>query len=56
LKSRLKPGCRAGPYETVRLLGVGCSGEVHEAVHAFTGQRVALKCLHSEHIESEHKV
>ncbi len=56
LKSRLKPGCRVGPYETVRLLGVGYSGEVHEAVHAFTGQRVALKCLHSEHIESEHKV
>ena len=56
LKSRLKPGCRVGPYETVRLIGVGYSGEVHEAVHAFTGQRVALKCLHSEHIESEHKV
>jgi len=56
LKSRLKAGCRVGPYETVRLLGVGYSGEVHEAVHAFTGQRVALKCLHSEHMTSDHKV
>ncbi len=56
LKSRLKAGCRVGPYETVQLLGVGYSGEVHEAVHAFTGQRVALKCLHTEHMESDHKV
>jgi serine/threonine protein kinase len=56
LKSRLRSGCRVGPYKTVQLLGVGYSGEVHEAVHVFTGQRVALKCLHSEHMESDHQV
>ncbi len=56
LTAKLKAGCRIGPYEIRRLLGVGYAGEVHEAVQVFTGNPVALKYLHSEHMESEHKV
>jgi serine/threonine-protein kinase len=56
LNAKLKAGCRVGPYEIRRLLGVGYAGEVHEAVQVFTGNVVALKYLHSEHLESEHKV
>jgi eukaryotic-like serine/threonine-protein kinase len=56
LNAKLKAGCRVGPYEIRRLLGVGYAGEVHEAVQVFTGNPVALKYLHSEHLESEHKV
>jgi serine/threonine-protein kinase len=56
LNAKLKAGCRVGPYEIRRLLGVGYAGEVHEAIQVFTGNPVALKYLHSEHLESEHKV
>jgi eukaryotic-like serine/threonine-protein kinase len=56
LGARLKAGNRVGPYEICRPLGVGFSGEVHEAAHVFTKHRVAIKYLHSEHVQSEHKV
>jgi len=36
----------AGKYELQRLLGTGSMGGVFEALHHFTGQRVALKIMH----------
>ncbi len=36
----------AGKYELQRLIGSGSMGGVYEALHHFTGQRVALKLMH----------
>lgn len=37
-----------GRYRIERLLGRGGSGSVHEAVHTWTGRRVAVKILHAD--------
>ncbi|MFO0609728.1 MAG: serine/threonine-protein kinase [Polyangiales bacterium] len=39
------PGVIAGRYRPVRLLGRGGMGAVYEAVHTWTGRRVAVKTL-----------
>ena len=48
-QGHFKPGDRCDRYAVVRLLGAGGMGEVYEAVHAFTGRPVALKCLQLRH-------
>jgi hypothetical protein len=42
---RLAEGTSWGPYRIGRLLGRGGMGEVHEAEHADSGRRIALKVL-----------
>jgi len=46
-------GVVAGKYELVRVLGVGGMGAVYEALHRFTGKRVAVKLLHGTLAENE---
>ena len=46
-------GARFGPYTIQDLLGVGGMSKVYRAVHAETGQIVALKLLKGEHQASE---
>jgi serine/threonine-protein kinase len=42
-----------GKYVIRRLLGVGGSGSVYEAVHATIGHRVAIKVVNSSHVRRE---
>lgn len=44
----------AGKYKLQRVLGIGGMGAVYEAVHAYTGRRVALKVLGPDYA-SEHE-
>ena len=43
----------ANKYELLGVLGVGGMGAVYEALHRYTGKKVALKLLHSRLITSE---
>jgi serine/threonine protein kinase len=45
---------RIGPYEICGVLGVGGMGIVYDGVHSVTGQRVAVKTLHSIHHRTLH--
>ncbi len=44
----LSPGILVHHYRVGRLLGRGGMGSVYEAVHAVSGERVALKTMHAE--------
>jgi len=52
----LAPGTVVDRYEIDGLLGSGGFGAVYSARHTFLGQRVALKLLHREHVESHDAV
>jgi serine/threonine-protein kinase len=45
-----------GPWRPVRLLGRGGMGVVHEAVHAETGRRAALKVLRGDVLADAHRL
>src|SRR5687767_11523594 len=42
----LTPGCAAGAYVILRLIGTGGCGTVYAAEHRVLGRKVALKVLH----------
>ena len=46
----------ADKYELRRLLGVGSTGAVYEALHRFTGRQVAVKLLHDQLLDSTEHV
>jgi serine/threonine-protein kinase len=55
-KSKLKPGDLInGTYEVERLLGAGYSGEVWAVRQRFLGASFALKLMHAEDLDNDHK-
>ena len=55
-KRKLKPGdIINGTYEAVRVLGAGYSGEVWEVRQRYLGASFALKLMHAEDGDNEHK-
>lgn len=50
---QLKPGEKFERHTIVRLIEAGGMGEVYEAIHDFTGRRVALKVLRLERASEE---
>jgi len=45
-----------GRYELKKLLGVGMTGAVYEAEHAYTRQRVAIKIMHQQLVSDDNLV
>jgi len=45
----IQTGTIIGSYEVIAVLGQGSMGSVYEAVHHGTGQRVAIKVLHTDY-------